>query len=146
MFITLIALTVSGMAAADSTKIFEMRNYRYLDKDVSTTFQVNTELGRAWVNVELTDRGIDDVTYDDHRVKVEGLSLNAEKTAIVLEKDGALVECATVTPKRGILNRRLVVIRPTGLCTFTAKTVKVDVDNGFEIRKVPMLQVFLNVE
>lgn len=140
-----LALTFSAAAIADSTKIFELTNYRYSQKDVKPSFRVNESLGRAWVNVQLEDRKFDDVSYDDHRVKVEGLSMNADKTAIVFEKDGALIDCASVSPKRGLFGR-VLIIHPTGNCTFTWKTVKVDVDNGFEIRRVPKLQVFLNVQ
>ncbi|MES2527989.1 MAG: hypothetical protein V4598_12925 [Bdellovibrionota bacterium] len=141
-----LALTFSSVAAADSAKIFEVRNWGASQHDVTTTFQVNEELGRAWVNVSIADRSFEDTTYDDHRVKLAGLSLNAEKTAVVLEQDGALVDCATVTPKRGIFGRRNLIIRSTGRCTFEPKVASVEVDNGFEIRKVRVLQVFMNVQ
>ncbi len=141
-----LALTFSSVAAADSAKIFEVRNWGASKNDVTTTFQVNEELGRAWVNVSIADRSFEDISYDDHRVKVAGLSLNAEKTAVVLDQDGALVECATVTPKRGLFGRRNLVIRSTGRCTFEPKVASVDYDNGFEIRQLRMIQVFMNVQ
>lgn len=134
----------SAMAGA-STKVFEIRDSRHSEKDVSTSFRVNTELGRAWIEITLEDRRFDDISYDHHRALVKGLSMNAEGNAIVLDQDGALTECATVTPKDGVFGRRLI-IRPTGRCIFTPKFTKIDVDNGFEVRKVRVLQVYLNVE
>ncbi len=140
-----LALTFSSIAAADSVKIFEVRNHGVPKHDVSTSFKVNSELGRAWVEVTLADTRFEDTSYDHHRVKVAGLSMNAENTAIVLEQDGALVDCATVTPKRGLLGRTLI-IKPTGRCTFETKIAQVEVDNGFEIRKQRMIQVYMNVQ
>lgn len=141
-----LALTFSSVAVADSAKIFEISNYGASKNDVSTTFQVNEELGRAWVNVSIADRRFEDISYDDHRVKVAGLSMNAEKTAVVLEQDGALVDCATVTPKRGVFGRRNLIIRPTGRCTFEAKTAVVEIDTGFEIQRQRKIQVYMNVQ
>lgn len=144
-FIFSLALTFSSIAAADSVKIFEIRNHGVPTHDVSANFEVNEELGRAWVNVTLADQRFDDTSYDNYRVKVAGLSMNFEKTAIVLEQDGALIDCATVTPKSGVFGRKLI-IRPTGLCTFEKKIAHEAVDNGFEIRKFRTIQVYLNVQ
>ena len=141
-----LALTFSSMAVADSAKIFEVRNYGAAKNDVTTTFQVNETLGRAWVNVSIADRRFEDTSYDDHRVKVAGLAMNAEKTAVVLEQDGALVECATVSPKRGVFGRRNLIIRSTGRCTFETKVASVEVDTGFEINQVRVIQVYMNVQ
>jgi hypothetical protein len=140
-----LALTFSSIAAADSVKIFEIANYGVPKHDVSTSFEINEELGRAWVNVTLADQRFEDRSYDHHRVKIAGLSMNSEKTAIVLEQDGALVDCATVTPKSGVFGRKLI-IRPTGRCTFETKIAQVAVDNGFEIRNVRTIQVYLKVQ
>ncbi len=131
--------------AGTSTKVFEIRDSRHSERDVTTSFRVNSELGRAWINVEVTENFFDDVRYDNHRVLFKGLSLNAEGTAIVLDQDGALTECATISPKDGVFGRKLI-IRPTGKCSFTPKFTKIDVDNGFEVRKIRMLQIFMNVE
>lgn len=144
-FIAVLALSFSAIAAADSVKIFETRDSMVSLSDVTNTFQVNRELGRAWVNVSIAERSGDDTWYNDTRVKVEGLAMNAEKTAIVYEANGSATECATVSPKRGLFGTNLI-IRPTGACKFETKKAKIDVDNGFEIRRIPMIQVYLNVQ
>jgi hypothetical protein len=66
------------------------------------------------------------------RIKVDGLAMNADNTAIVYTSGNAEVECATVTEGRTrILNRVKYTIVPTGACTFeNVETVK-NVDDGF---------------
>ena len=142
-FIAILALVLSTVAAAESTLIFQTKNYS--NYDVYPEFQVNKELGRAWVNVVLSEYVGDSSNYFDNRVKIEGLSYNPETKEIVLEKDGQQIVCGS------IYNRRWVIdiggsVRTTGRCTFSVKKIKVVEDNGFETYKVPMLQVYLNVE
>ncbi len=145
IILALFMFSAFAASAGTSTRIFEIRDSRHSEKDVTTTYRVNSELGRAWVEITLEDHSFDDISYDHHRTLVNGLALNAEGTAIVFDQDGALTECAIVTPKDGVFGRKLI-IRPTGNCTFTPKFTKIDVDNGFEVRKVRMLQIYLNVE
>jgi hypothetical protein len=142
-FIAILALAFSAVAFADSSVIFETENYS--NYDVYPEFQVNKELGRAWVNVVLSEYVGDSSNYYDNRVKIPGLSYKAETKEIVLEKDGQEIVCGK------IINRRWVIdiggsVKESGRCKFTTKKVKVVRDNGFETYKVPMLQVSLNVE
>ncbi len=143
--IALLALSISAFASADSIMIFETRDNMTHLSDVTSTFQINTELGRAWVNVSISEIVGDSTYYDDTRVKVEGLSMNEDRTAIVFEKDGLSAVCASVTSKRGVFRTNLV-IRPTGECKLVAKEEKVQVDDGFNVYTVPMIRVYLNVE
>lgn len=141
--IALLALMISTVALADSAVIFETKNHS--NYDVVTTFEVNKELGRAWVNVSLAEYWGDSTHYDDRRVKIEGLSYDAATKSIVLERNGEKIVCGV------IYNRRWVIdiggsIRETKRCTFTVKKFKVTEDNGFETYKVPMLQVLMNVQ
>lgn len=144
--IACLALVASTATLADSIKIFELQSRRYSPRDVSVVYKLNPELGRAWVNVELTDMRGDDIDYDTHRVLVEGMSMNAEKTAVVMEANGRQVDCATVTPKTGRFGRSLLIINPTGACEFETKIVKRDVDDGFEIKSKTFVQVYLNLK
>jgi hypothetical protein len=141
--IAVFALALSTVAAAEPTLIFETKNHS--DYGVETTFEVNKELGRAWVNVSLSESWGDDTTYDDTRVKVEGLSYDAETKSIVLNRNGETIVCGV------IYNRRWVIdiggsVRQTKRCTFTVKKFNVTEDDGFETYKVPMLQIFMNVQ
>lgn len=138
-----IVLMFSLTALADTTVLLETKNYD--NYDVSTTFTVNKELGRAWVTVTLGETFGDSTYYNDTRVKVEGLSYDAATRSIVLDKDGEQIVCAS------LYNRRFIIdggnsIRNSGRCKFSVKKFKKEFDNGFEIYKVPMLQVLMTVE
>lgn len=141
----ILALSLSTFAAADSVMIFQTNDNYTLLSNVTNTFQINPDLGRAWVNVSIATNEGDSTFYDDTRVKVEGLSMNAEKTAVVYAKDGKVTECATVTKKRGIFGTNLI-IRPTGACKLVSKEAKITVDNGFEVYQQAVIQVYLIVE
>lgn len=143
-FIALFALVLSTVAGADSIKIYETRSTGI--DELLPEFQINKELGRAWVNVVERQFWGDESSYTDNRVKVEGLSYDTTDKVVIFEKeDGERVVCSK------LYNRRWVIdiggsLNDTGACQFTVKKVKVDIDNGYEINRVTMLQVFLNVE
>ncbi len=141
-FIALFALVLSTVAAAESTMIFETQNTY---ADVEASFEVNKDLGRAWVNVVLSETSGDSTTYQDNRVKIEGLSYDVASKNIILQKDGQEIICGNV------YNRRWVIdfggsVRNSDRCSFTVKKAKKQIDNGFEIYTVRILQVFMNVE
>ncbi len=141
--IAILALIISTVAAAESTLIFETKNYS--NYDVLPEFQINRELGRAWVNVVLSEYNGDSSYYTDNRVKIPGMSFNEADKTIVIEKNGETIVCGS------LYNRRWVIdfggsIRTTKRCTFSVKKIKVTEDNGYETYKVPMIQVYLNVQ
>lgn len=142
--IAVIALVFSAVAIADSAMIYETRASGV--DELLPEFEINKELGRAWVNVVERQYWGDDSTYHDNRVLVEGLSYDANEKVVIFEKaDGERVVCSKH------YNRRWVIdiggsLNDTGKCKFSVKSHIVEVDNGFEINKVKMLQVFLNVE
>lgn len=138
-----LALVLSSVASAESIKLLEARYDS--DTEYLPEFQVNKSLGRAWVNVVESEWNGDSSYYTDNRVKVAGLSYDASDRTIVFEKNGERIVCAE------FYNRRFVIdggnsIRLTDRCSFSQEKVKVQVDNGFEIRTVKMVQVYLNVE
>lgn len=142
-FIALIALVFSAVAVAESTMIYETRAMGI--DELMPEYQINKELGRAWVNVVERQFWGDSSTYQDNRVKVEGLSYDNVAKQLVMEKNGERVVCAN------LVNRRWTIdiggsLRNTGRCSFSVKKTTVEVDNGFEINRIKMLQVYLNVE
>lgn len=142
-FIAIIALALSTMAAAESTLIFETDNS--WDYDVYPEFQINKQLGRAWVNVVLTKSWGDSTDSYDNRVKVEGLAYNAETKEIVLEKDGQQIVCGNLYNRRWVLDFG-GTIRMTNRCKFTVKKFKKVIDNGFETHRVPVIHVFFDAQ
>jgi hypothetical protein len=107
----------------------------------SSTFEVNRELGRAWVEVSIKDtleheRGYRGETY---RKLVEGLSFDGAK--VRLDHEGQMFECANVV-QRGRSIFRYNQVTKTG-CDFVKREAIVLRDTGFEVIKERRLQVFL---
>lgn len=138
-----LALVISSFASAESILLLETRYDS--STDYLPEFQVNKSLGRAWVNVVESEYRGDSSNYSDNRVLVAGMSYDATDKSIVVERNGERIVCAQLYNRRLVLDRGNS-IRLTQRCSFSQKKVNVDVDNGFEIRTVKMMQVFLNVE
>jgi hypothetical protein len=138
-----LALLTSLPALASTTLILDLVNSRWSYDGVS--YRINEELGRAWLEVNLSDSGSENTSYRTERVKLEGLRYDAGSQQIVLEQNGELVVCADVRelPRR-VFNR--VGIYPTGRCTFSSRRVRLPYDNGFEIRTRRHLQVFMTIQ
>jgi hypothetical protein len=141
--ITLIALILSTAAFADSILVYETRDYSPMD--VSPAFGVNKDLGRAWAVLTLTSGSGDSISFYDERVKIEGLSFDAAAKEIVLERNGERIVCGQMYNRRWILDGGRS-IRMTERCSFSVKKEKIEIDNGFEIKKKSITRVYLNVE
>lgn len=108
---------------------------------ISSEFEVNKELGRAWVKVSVSRDG----DANEYRVKIPGLTYNSATAAIEYEVDGQLVECAHIKVKgRGIFKNEMM--KATERCEFIEKDIKRSYDDGFEIKTRRWTQVFLSVE
>lgn len=133
LMLGMILMTVNAVAA--EVKIYE-ESAHYGDA-IGGSFGVNEEMGRAWVELSISDRMPEpNISYE--KIKVEGLSLQGD--SVVLEVDGQAVECAKVRPV-GIFRTRMA--RATGNCKFKTRTGSVILDDGFETRKVPTSIVYL---
>ncbi len=138
-----LALVLSSFASAESILLLETRYDS--STDYLPEFQMNKSLGRAWVNVVEAVYNGDSTNYTDNRVKIPGMSYVAADRSIVIERNGEVIKCAELYNRRFILDGGNS-IRLTDRCSFSQQKVKVQVDNGYEVRTVKMMQVFLNVE
>ena len=143
----ILAFALVSIANAAEVKVFDAP-VSFGQNTVSASFAVNKDLGRAWVNVitgsstTMTDPDRDDSS--SYRMKVKGLSYDKAASAIVLDVDGQIVECAAVSSwGRSIFRRD--VIKSTG-CKLVTKIVRVNYDNGYEIEKRRHAQVFIVTE
>jgi hypothetical protein len=143
LFLALSLMTAS-FAQADSIKIYEGKTAR----NVITKFKVNPELGRAWVEL-YTNNNVKGMSVGTKKaptlkIKVPGLSYDAATSTIVLAADGQMINCANVKISgSGIFTKTKIT---NDRCSLTSKKTKISIDDGFEVRKVSRLQVFLNVE
>jgi hypothetical protein len=125
---------------AKSIKVYE--TYHYSDA-YKAEFEVNKELGRAWIKFIETTYG-EDGGDNKSRFKVPGLSYDTERSVITLDHEGRLIDCAEVYDS-GRFIFRMTKIRNLN-CSLKTQVVKVQEDNGFEIRTVKKVQVLLKVE
>ena len=133
---TLALLLVSLNAL--STEIL-LKTYRYdHDIDYAPEFEVNKELQRAWVNIVEEDSDWEDTRYTDDFVKVDGLTLIGSD---IVYKD---TTCAVVYT-RGRWIFRGDVIKMTRDCQFVQKEVVRAIDDGFYIRNVKLVEVYLKI-
>lgn len=137
-FILTLAL-ISTTALAAEIKVYDQPK-GYHDHE-SAVFNINKDLGRAWVEVNLEKQWSDETYTDTVRTLVPGLSYDAQTKTINLDHEGQLVECAALkTSGRSIF--RITRIVNTN-CDLVKKEVVVEYDNGFEIKKQKRVQFFL---
>lgn len=142
--IAILALMISSAAFAESILIFEEAASR--GREIyRVDYNVNKKLNRAWIDITVAESFGDDTHYDDSRVLVKGLSYDPELNGVVYDLNGEKVLCGTFYNARWVIDYGMS-FRPTGRCSLTTKNKTVEVDNGFEIYKVKMHQVFFNVE
>lgn len=138
-----IALGTAASTAVASTgelRIFENHPHPSIQRKTST-FAINAELGRAWVEVTFDAASPED-RPDVVRVRVPGLSYDAATKTIVFQADDRVVECARVERRgRGPFARH--TIEPTGRCELTHRYVRVPIDDGFAIEEVQRFEVHL---
>lgn len=134
--LAILVLTITTTAMANTTvivsKVFPKNQKWELFR---TQYKLNTDLGRAWILVELTDMTpFDDIDYQDLNVKIPGMSYNKVSGDVVVNG----VVCAT-TKK----TRRSIKIYPTGNCKIGSNVQKIQVDDGFYVKTKNQLNVTL---
>lgn len=107
----------------------------------SKRFAINSELGRAWVEIDVWHNPSE--TGEMHRVQVPGLSYDKAKAQVVFTANGQSVVCAKVQ-ESGVLIFKHQRIEPTGDCELTRRYVQVPVDNGFNVEVLEHFEVYLN--
>lgn len=140
MIALLFALITTSTFAAE-IKVLDIPAWGFSHQ--STTFNVNHDLRRAWVEVTVKDTfSRDDRPHNRgqvHRELVSGLSFDG--SVVRLDHEGQMVECATVVQRgRSIFRYNKVTLRD---CSFASREVVVLRDTGFEVIKEKRLQVFL---
>ncbi len=138
-----LCLLTMGAAHASDIVVLETLDF-FTNGKAEARFEVNKELGRAWVVMDITEfrRG----PRSEHRTReirelVPGLSYDASTKTIVYDKDGAIHDCAKVSP-RGRSIFRYDKITPLN-CSLKVKKVRKEVDDGFRIRHQSVMQAVL---
>lgn len=139
--LSLCLLSFSAAHAAESL-VMEVPD-SFWQSESKAKFEINKELGRAWVTLVTTEnRGSRRDRFDrETKQTVPGLSYDAASRSIVFDHEGALHECATVST-RGRSIFRYDKIIPTN-CTLKVKKAKKLIDDGYHMRKINVIQVHL---
>lgn len=131
LFISL-CLTLTTVAAAAEKRIELHRAHSGNYGSYSGRFAINMELGRAWIEYSGIGKAAES-SDDEFRTLVPGLVYDRANLQVIYQNDGYQVICANVRERISIL--KPTIVRPTGKCRFEERTVKVNVDNGFEIKR-----------
>lgn len=103
-------------------------------------FAVDPALQRSWLEVSVIDAVKE--SFDTHRVRVEGLSYDAEARQVVYEIGSRRWICADVVDRGwGVFRHQQV--RPTGQCSLHSEYVERVIDNGFTVESRQYLEVHL---
>lgn len=144
----MIALCVLGTSAlqAGEIKIKSISQYEMWGSATATsTFGINPELGRAWVEVTTTSNDPDGGTSDVERIKLEGLKFDTQTNTVVIDHEGKITTCAELkVVGRSIFRHK--VLKMTEDCEFEGRWVKVSYDDGFEIKQTQVYKIVLNVK
>lgn len=110
----------------------------------SAAFEINKDLGRAWIEVTTTANDPDHMS-DVERIKIEGLSYDQQSGAINIDFEGKITTCAEYkTVGRSIFRQKL--IKMTENCNLEGRWRNFTYDNGFEIVKTSKYEIFLIVK
>lgn len=137
--ITLMLALSAFSAFAGEIKVYDRPAYETNQvSSIHEGFEINSGLGRAWVNIKF-DEVNDGPVFYDQRVQVAGLSYNSTSNEILLDVEGTQIVCANVK-----INFFGTHIKNTGKCTFKQKYYNVKVDNGYEVETVQKLKITLS--
>jgi hypothetical protein len=138
----ILTLSLSLPAMADKILVKSFSQYELWGRgSASPAFQVNPELGRAWVEITVY-KGEDS---DEMRIKMDGLSYDHLTETINLDYQGKITTCAVnKLVGRSIFRQRIIKMTPA--CEFQGKWRDVTYDDGFEIKKTRRYDIFLVVK
>lgn len=115
------------------------KSYHSIDE---IKYRTNPSLSRAWLEITIADDSDwEETWYETERVRVSGLYYDEITDEIKYEVNSKVYICATVRKKRG---RRY--IKRTSKCKFIKRTEKDVYDDGFYVKKVKRLKVFIKVK
>ena len=132
------ALTcASGLVGAAPIVVYERPINEF--QTLNATFDADTKLGRAWINIERFDTEFQP-TRDNTRQTVDGLSYDKASRAVVYQAPGeAPVVCAKEMSELG--QKRFI---PTRNCPLQVSYEKRTVDDGTSPTKTTVAKVTLN--
>jgi hypothetical protein len=133
----LVVISASGLAGAAPVVIFEAPISEF--QSVSATFDFDSKLGRAWVEVESLDSEFEPSWNAVTRKRVDGLSYDSQAKQVLYQRGDRPIVCAEETSFLGISS-----LKSTGNCPLQVSYEARTVDDGFHPRKETFAKVTLN--
>lgn len=126
IIVSLMSLVVPALAQASPLVVLE-RERDSETSSITANFEVNRELGRAWVEILIRDSGYSgsDALVGVIRKPIEGLSYDQATNQVVYVNGGRSVICAVDS---GFFQK---VLRPTGDCPIVISSENRTRDDGF---------------
>lgn len=141
--ITLISLLLSSsysIAGIKKIEIVRAHSIVALDGQI----EINEKLGRAWVSYYETAYFESDPQYPHStKVLVPGFSYDKIAKQIVYQDEQDKVICAYVRPAKGLF--RPLKIKETKKCYLKTESKNRVIDDGFEVRNVKEMVLYLNI-
>ena len=128
-----------GVAHADQVIVYEAPVDSY--HQISASFAVNRELGRAWVDVAVQSRVSGSEAQFDPPIprQVEGLYYDSAQKQVLYRTAAGPIVCAE--------DARVLwetYLKSTGNCRLTPSTEQRNVDNGFDVHEQKVAKVVLD--
>ena len=140
--VTTLALCLPGTVLASQTATSTVLRLPAgpTENTLVKAFAVDPALQRSWLEVSVIDAVKE--SFDTHRVRVDGLSYDAEARQVVYEIGNRRWICADVVDRGwGVFRHQQV--RPTGQCSLHSEYVERVIDNGFTVEPRQYLEVHL---
>jgi len=140
---TLVTLSLAGVANAAQVIVFD-KPFDGPSRQVGADFDVNRDLGRAWVDVVI--RGDDTVADEPPQpdvvmVQVEGLYYDRTLKQVLYRTGSDTVVCA-----EDVSFLWFTRLKNTGNCQLTASTDQRKSDDGFNVSDQAVAKVSLDVQ
>jgi len=138
----LVVVSFTGVADAAQLIVFEapLDNWR---REISADFEVNRELGRAWIDVQLQSPSQGDEQPDSQVISkaVEGLYYDPVRKQVLYRTATENIVCAD---DARFLWR--TYLKPTGQCLLTPVSEKRQIDDGFNVRDRTVARVMFEAK
>lgn len=131
---------IFGSGLARATPIVVMEAPVNGDERVAATFDVDKKLGRAWIDIELTDSRFEtSIPIGTVLKKVDGLYYDSGLKQVLYRQGDHPIVCAQETSFLGI-----AAMKTTGNCPLLVSSEERTVDDGFHLRKQTFVKVTLD--
>ena len=114
------------------------------NQQVSAAFDVNRELGRAWIDVQIQSEDVVGEEPPDQQIimrQVDGLSYDPVRKQVLYQTAGGTTVCAEDASFLWT-----TYLKSTGQCQLTPRTEQRKMDDGFNIRERTVAKVVFEAQ